>query len=895
MALVPITRPGYGRNGQPIKVTLNLFKVGMSPTGTFYHYNIEIVSSKDTSPPIALKKRIFLEIYAKFTSSGIFPVFDGDRTVYCHTELTPLEGRVQVADFKLPPREEEFKYILTKVENCEWKTSDLFHALFGPEGPTIKPASEPQKNDLVTASRKAMQALNVAVRFLLAADCPSTSRAFFPDRAPSTSIGGGVLLKRGYITHLRMGNTIDFTPPPDNLFLAMDMTCATFLDARPQENPANSLADLCGRILNVPVARLAQLREEDHRKLVKILKRMKIDIKRGTADKGITKSIDHLTFTNAHSETFETDEGKTSVNDFFLKNWSTKLRFPDLPNVVTMGKGKKTVYPMEICSIRKNQRYILKLTGEQQSSALKFQTVKPRERFGQIMMARKNVMNAAHEKLLSAYGIRIGHNFVQSEARVLPPPIVEYRSNLQIPVNQGQWNIAKPNLKFLSSKALKSWAVVVCTRQRFPEEAVHNFARGLLAKLEKLGIEVDKALPPIIHLQGDSQRQVKEALEKAGKTAWQCFKKVPPQLFLCITDDRSRIYGTIKAEGDSFANRGVTTQCMVVKHLRNPKDQYFSNLALKINLKIGGLNHRLIDLESICGNEPTMIVGADLTHNNLSSKMKPSIAALVGSLDRTMLKFAPAISAQPLLEPADPDGRPRSQEPIETFRSLLFSLLEKWAKMNPGLKCPKKLIIFRDGVSDGEFEAVLEKEFKAAKGALEDITGAPDQCKLTYIVCAKNHRLRFSPDASSQDRSGNAPAGTVIDSKIGDPLLFDFFCQTQAGLQGTSRPTRYIILKDESNFSADTLQDLVQTISSGFQRATRSVGLATPAYYADIVASRAKLWLNLDDDSNSTVASGSSGRDQTAEERVHDFEVYQERIASMMKKLDMLDQSMWWI
>lgn len=167
--------------------------------------------------------------------------------------------------------------------------------------------------------------------------------------------------------------------------------------------------------------------------------------------------------------------------------------------------------------------------------------------------------------------------------------------------------------------------------------------------------------------------------------------------------------------------------------------------------------------------------------------------------------------------------------------------------------------------------------------------------RVTYIVCAKNHRLRLSPGNGHGDRSGNAPAGTVVDNHIGDPFLFDFFSQTQAGLQGTSRPTRYVVLKDEANFSADDLQALIQTISSGFQRATRSVGLATPAYYADIVASRAKLWLNMDDEGASTVASGSSGRDQTEEERQNDLEAYQSKIQSMMEKLDGLDQQMWWI
>ncbi|OAV97009.1 hypothetical protein PTTG_11651 [Puccinia triticina 1-1 BBBD Race 1] len=900
MSLVPMSRPanGLGSNGNLINVQLNLFQVSMAPSKEMFHYNVEIFSSKDTSPPIAMKKRIFNYIHSKFGEAldGIGPIFDGDKTVYSHRELQSLEGTVKVPSFKLPPEDEEFKYILSPVEKPKWRTSDIFHLLFGPQGPSMRNKSDDEKGALINSSRRAMQALNVAVRYLLASNCPSTSRAFFPDGAPFLDIGTGVILRRGYITHMRMGNTTNFNPPPDNLFLAMDMTCATFLEAPPANNPANTLADLCCKILNIPPQRMCNLQEDDYRKLHKMLRRFKIDIVRGESDRGITKSIDHLTLTNSRSEIFQTDEGETSVEAFFLKTWGRRLRFPDLPNVVTVGKGKKTVYPMELCSIRKGQRYILKLNGDQQSSALRFQTIKPEGRFQQIMVAREHVMDHTHEKLLSAYGIKIGRKFVEAQARVLPPPVVEYSQNLRISVRDGQWNIAKPNLQLLSTKVLKSWAVVICTSAHLPEQALMNFLGGLRAKLIQLGVQVADAPPPIIRLQAPGQQpQVKEALEKAGKTAWQSFDKNPPQLFLCITDERSYLYNPIKVEGDNFANRGVTTQCMVLKHVKNAKDQYLSNLALKINLKIGGLNHRLSDLEPACGGVPTMIVGADLTHNNLSLKMKPSIAALVGSLDRTLLKFAPAVGVQPLLEPSDEDGRPRSQEPIQLFRTLLSNLLQKWGKTNPGPKFPRRMIIFRDGVSDGEFSQVLESEFKAAKAAIEKIAGKPDQCKITYIVCVKNHRLRMSPDQRCQDRSGNAPAGSVLDNRIGDPFLFDFFAQTQAGLQGTSRPTRYVILKDESNSSADDLQAIIQIISSGFQRATRSVGLATPAYYADIVASRAKMWVNVDDDGASTVASASSGRDQTAEDRARDLEVYQHKINAMMTKMDALDQQMWWI
>jgi hypothetical protein len=80
---------------------------------------------------------------------------------------------------------------------------------------------------------------------------------------------------------------------------------------------------------------------------------------------------------------------------------------------------------------------------------------RPAGRFEQIMIARQHVMNSAHERLLvaqafvvfcvdgmpcirylwlfwdvfrlNAYGIKISPTFVEAKARVLPPPVVEYK------------------------------------------------------------------------------------------------------------------------------------------------------------------------------------------------------------------------------------------------------------------------------------------------------------------------------------------------------------------------------------------------------------------------------------------------------------------------------------
>ncbi|CAH7674996.1 Piwi domain-domain-containing protein, partial [Phakopsora pachyrhizi] len=130
---------------------------------------------------------------------------------------------------------------------------------------------------------------------------------------------------------------------------------------------------------------------------------------------------------------------------------------------------------------------------------------------------------------------------------------------------------------------------------------------------------------------------------------------------------------------------------------------------------------------------------------------------------------------------------------------------------------------------------------------------------------------------SDADRSGISQPGTIVDKLIGDPFLYNFFIQSQASLKGTSCPSRYLVLKDETNHTVDDFQNIANLVSSGFQRATKSVEIATPTYYANLVATRAKKW-DMSDDYGSTIFTANSGA-QTPGERQH--EVYYFRIGLM--------------
>lgn len=88
----------------------------------------------------------------------------------------------------------------------------------------------------------------------------------------------------------------------------------------------------------------------------------------------------------------------------------------------------------------------------------------------------------------------------------------------------------------------------------------------------------------------------------------------------------------------------------------------------------------------------------------------------------------------------------------------------------------------------------------------------------------------FIPRSDKEgDKSGNARAGTVIDTAIVHPSFDDFFLLSHAGLLGTSKPTHYTILIDENKIGKDLIETMTFQLAHLMPRATRSISMAAPA------------------------------------------------------------------
>lgn len=183
-------------------------------------------------------------------------------------------------------------------------------------------------------------------------------------------------------------------------------------------------------------------------------------------------------------------------------------------------------------------------------------------------------------------------------------------------------------------------------------------------------------------------------------------------------------------------------------------------------------------------------------------------------------------------------------EIIEDFESIIYEQIKLYNEKNGYL--PEKLIYYRDGVSEGQFQQVMGSEKVAMDRACKRFGDAyAKKVKLTIIIVQKRHHTRFFPGNSGigkdDRRNNNVPAGTIVDTEITHPNENHFYLVSHQSIQGVAKPTKYCILLDESNFSIDDIQGFSYNLCHLFTRCNRAVSYPAPTYYAHLAAFRGRV------------------------------------------------------
>ncbi|KJA29601.1 hypothetical protein HYPSUDRAFT_31529 [Hypholoma sublateritium FD-334 SS-4] len=806
---VGVRRPGYGTGGRQVPTIVNAFPVTI-PDGTIYHYDSVVNPDK---LPARVNMQIFDALQTRvapniFTSLA---VYDGRKNAFTLVKM-PL-GPTDSAKFDItleapgpasasarPPKVYSIK--ITKVAEIN---TELLHRFIR--------GQQSGDNAVLTA----ITALNVVIRMDPNLKYPFNVRSFFTDQGKKI-IGGGLELWRGYFQSIR--------PSQNMMYVNLDIATGVMYRAGP-------LLALCLEYLQFdnnpnrlsPKSR-PPLQDRDRIRLQRFITGMRVTTRYTGRQK--TLVIRRLTMESASSIMFSTRDGVSkSVSNYFKTDLHVPLKFPDVI-CIEVGSGGAKI-PLELCDVPAGQIMRKQIPADKTNDMLEFSKLAPDQRLNSIRQGL-NVLQYGQSEYIRQFGMNITPTPITVKSRVLNAPVLRYGPRSREPTIRpanGSWNMR--DKMFFKAEAIKCWVIVVYENQnRFPEPVARQMATGFMEGARSVGITVHDTEPSIFYRDGSGN--ISEQLKQAGISCVNSPKKIPPNLIVVVLPEGgNQIYTEVKHFGD--AKMGVATQCLKAQKCRGAKPQYWANVMLKVNAKLGGINSILDNFSINDPNNPTIVMGADVIHPAPGAEGRPSFASLVSSVDINTAKYIARSSVQ--------TGR---QEIIDELEAMCIYVLGKYLSyrsvFEKGGRPLARLIFYRDGVSEGQFAHVLEQELPLIRNACKEMKVNP---KITLIIVGKRHHIRMFPqNPRDGDRSGNCQAGTTIDEGLGHPTEFDYYQLTHGGLLGTSRPAHYSVIYDDNNFSADAMQNLSFSLCHVYARATRSVSIPAPVYYADIVCSRAK-------------------------------------------------------
>lgn len=231
---------------------------------------------------------------------------------------------------------------------------------------------------------------------------------------------------------------------------------------------------------------------------------------------------------------------------------------------------------------------------------------------------------------------------------------------------------------------------------------------------------------------------------------------------------------TIKEQSDIVC--GVMSQCCLLRQIQRPGPAYLTNLLMKVNMKLGGINSRIISdqvTSKFLNEQACLVLGIDVTHPTQQEEAigMPSVAAVVGNVDMLPQCFGANVKVQR-----------RCRESVVYVTSAIRDRILAFQAQTS--RFPERIIVYRDGVSEGQFAEVLREELHGIKAACGMIA-ADYNPPVTHIVVQKRHHARMFCDnpRDTIGRAKNIPPGTVFDTEVVSPGSFDFFLCSHFGIQ----------------------------------------------------------------------------------------------------------------
>ncbi|KAI6038036.1 Piwi domain-containing protein [Pisolithus marmoratus] len=881
----PSPRPGVGKAGLPVKVLANFFRVNFQGK-RIYEYTVGISPSPSPSRKAELfnlLERSQAQVWREFYP---FIVHDKHAKLYSVREL-PQPLVIEVTEKVGPPPSHESTFTFSIEKNCELNTDALSKYL---------------KGDLAYQNYNTSPVIAV-YNLMLQKYASSTAMR----------VSGGDEVRSGCYyfknTEYRSG-LLSHLQPQRSLSDRLQAWGGVFVSVRPVHSQLMVNVGLCvsafHKSRNLGEAISVFKRASHGADPTRFLQGVKVTSEyRGYMT---TMRVQEVVDKPPAKLRFQWDNKDVSVADYIERRYNTSLKHAgDWPVINVAGrKSPHPVYvPVELCRIAEDQLFKGKLEDNEAREMIKFACRKPAdnrilidEGLRLLGFSKPNTTGMRQSALTDAktdnatldnFDITVDPRMVDILARVLPCPKLQYGNRRLDNVKDGGWNTL--GCKFVRGAVVQSWCVLNvrdgALRPNNDDLTPESICKEFEKKCKECGI-MFKGKPAILKTEALPDIQRDACRRKALAEVRRVIKDWCDANFKHGNENRAKssFILVLLRRRDNFIYPGIKRMCdlefgihtlhVLVSKLDSSTpsklDQYYANVALKVNIKLGGVNHLLGDDDvRWLKQKKTMVVGMDVTHPSPGSHVgTPSIAAVVASVDNSFVHFPASLRCQI-----------SKQEMIGDLRAMFNKRLHAYGGRPETL--PERVIVYRDGVSEAltpstwqtQYNAVLMDELQSIKDAFTDKYGSSPHPALTIVVCGKRHHVRLFPAHEQtsnatgvRNRSGNTLPGTVVDNTITSVFYFDFYLQAHAAVQGHVKGTHYVVLYDENNLGSDEVQQGTYSASYLYARASKSVSLVPPAYYADLACERGRCYLNnffdgneLDDNRKESTSGGKARED----------------------------------
>lgn len=659
-------------------------------------------------------------------------------------------------------------------------------------------------------------------------------KSFFARGQARSLLGNGVEAFKGVFASMRMVHTMS----GPMLSINVDVANGTFFTAMPVLQMAR---ELCRARTDQELSQMFKNTKKNwhgspmHR-FLNSLKHVTVLKKHMPAKDGNSApefKIHRFVNKDPYEVTFTLDKEantKTTVAAYFKKQYNITC-MKDVPCIELTKKGEHV--PIECLQIPENQRYRLKLDEKQTSNMIKFAVTLPAERWKHIQEG-VNMLNWQADPFLNNYGLKVSPTRAEVKGRILPTPEPTFAAGKidARTASSGRWRIDGKKFLTPNTKELKAWGVGIINYGRGPcvsQQATLQF----FTQFKKIyGVHGGKVAGAPVFLTLQLARGG-EMITDLWNAVGNKFQVKPELLFFLVENKNSEVYNRIKKSCE--CRYGVVSQVLQSQHVSKCQDQYISNVCMKVNAKLGGSTCRaastvLAKLDPTFLKTPTLIIGADVSHASPGSE-EGSMAAITASMSTDFTRYAALCQT---------NGNRIEIISTDIIMKQLKQLVELWMSQ-PAMRgaMPQRVLYYRDGVSSGQYQHVLEQEVADMRKLFKTINPQV-QPKITVIICAKRHHIRFFPAAGHGDRNGNPNPGTLVETGCTNPFEFDFYLNAHSAIKGTARPVHYHVILDECKLGPMVLQQVTFEHCFQYMRSTTPVSMFPAVYYAHLASNRAK-------------------------------------------------------